>query len=277
MADPIVKLAQAGYSALTAGDENLIFSSQWPLLKIYKAGKATIYDNTDLQILTNHDLGFTPVFWWFSNTKLEDWGILTAGSSVTPAQRSEYQGMSWTGFIYADSKRLFYRSTSSNGFLGGVDIYYYLFALDLNAKYTAPKISVGSQTSAGKEGPVFKIAKAGIDAESNNLEDFIIHSDTRSPLVHTVQSAKIAPYPSGGFSAVMPHNLGYIPFFFGYRKGDSLYPDAHKSLFSFSNGVGFVADEQTIRYKDTTDTGRSYTTVVLKDPFDIDYNVEVTI
>jgi len=227
----VIKLAQPGYDVKTAGDENLIYNSNWPLLKIYKESDFTIPDVTQTTLITTHDLGFSPVFWYFANTPEASW--LNNGN-VGTAERSEFFGSVGDGTITVDSEKLQYVKPGFSFTSGQSRFYYYIFALDLAVQFTSPTIKVGTVSGSSNPTRVFKIAKEGRDVNSKNLDDFVIHSRARSPLIHSVN-----PSGSPTKSFTVSHNLGYLPMFFGYVKnaagGYSLIPTGAGGFSSFQS------------------------------------------
>lgn len=273
----VVKLAQSGQSALEAGDQDLIFSSEWPLLKIYRQGSYQANGSPANDIISTHDLGFVPVFWIFSNNIMNN--FLSAGSTgALPMQvtyRSEFNGP--TKFRPSMDKKNF-NFITDNTFTPPVQFYYYIYALDLEKPYTAPSINLGKQPKGTPPPSVFKIAKSGSPANSSNLEDFVVHSRGRSPLVHAVypHTADADSSFLNGAGFRFDHNLGYIPMFFLYANTGA--NDTSPNRWVLLNLLGFSshADEKTITV-DTNNPGLQMSLVVLKDPFFIDYNVEVNL
>lgn len=259
----VVKLAQPGYDVKTAGDENLIYSSLWPLLRIYKQGSFTISDVTQNVTIAEHDLPFTPMYWFFSNSTINGWQNTGA---VINEQRSEFFGPQANGSIVITDSALKFQT--GGGTTGSLQIYYYIFALDLLQRFTAPIIKVGNVGGGGDESRVFKIAKPGKDIHSHNLEDFVIHSRARSPLVHSVTPGTVQ---SGEFTVF--HNLGYNPMFFGYSKNSD---GSYELLPTGSGGSNsFVTDDNKVKFSESS--SRELSIVILKDPFLIEQSVSVSI
>lgn len=258
----VVKLAQPGYDVKTAGDENLIYSSEWPIPKIYLQNNTTIPDVTKSFTITTHDLQFPPFFWFFSNSTIGGW--LNSGA-VLNQNRSEFFGPTANGTISINENNLIY--TPTTGTTGSLNLYYYIFALDLSKQYIAPIIKVGSISGGDSQNFVFKLAKEGKNVSSNNLDDFVIHSRARTPLIHSVN-------PSQGVtkSFTVTHKLGYNPIFFGFTKVNGYYTMIATGSGGSSN---FTSTDQIIQFNDTG--GKEITIVILKDPFDIDYTVQVNI
>lgn len=262
--NPVVKLAQPGYDVKTAGDENLIYSSKWPLLEIYMQDTAT-FDVTKSSILARHDLQFPPVFWYFANTPETAWENFGA---ITQARRAEFFGPIGDGSLGMDASKLFYTPNSFPLTSGTARLYFYIFALDLSKQYNAPIIKVGAVSGGNNNNFAFKIAKNGKDVSSNDLSDFILHSRARSPLIHSVN-----PSPGVVKSFVINHNLGYVPMFFPYQK------NANGSYTLLPTGQGgadsLLSDINNIIF--TSAAGKELTIVVLKDPFLIDNSIRVNI
>lgn len=263
MSNPVIKLAQPGFDVKTVGDENLIYSSKWPLLPIYKQDSVT-FDCSQLDVtLATHDLGFPPVFWYFSNNTIAAWensGVIQQG------RRSEIFGPIGGGTLAVNEKRLFY--TSSFPFMSGTSqLYFYIFALDLSVQYNAPIIKTGAVTGGNDGGFVFKIAKPNKNINSHDLSDFVLHSRARSPLIHSIN-----PSPGTVTQFVVNHNLGYEPMFLAYIKVGGAY----QFLQSGQGSAGsLLADTKNITFNDSS--GKELTIVVLKDPFLLEYSRRVNI
>lgn len=272
----VVKLAQPGYDVKTAGDENLIYNSNWPLLKIYKQGSFTTSQLSDpytFETVVKHDLGYFPFFWCFANLPLETWN---APSSVTPVQRSEFMIPIQAGGVVITKDRLLFGPDNITH--GSIQFYYYIFALDLEKNYIAPQIKVGGiQGESGSN--TFKLAKEGKSIDSNRLEDYIIHSKARSPLVHMIKN-DICGSDETTYNYVASHNLGYIPMFFGFSKNTvagNETVDNYSPLFTASSGPGFIADNNTVKWRGSINNlFPLLSTVILKDPFNIEDRIDIS-
>lgn len=285
MARPfVVKLAQPGIDVKTASDENLIYNSNWPLLKIYKTGTfITTDDTTTYQVLTEHNLGYIPAFCVFTNNSIQDWWNPTG----IPQRRSEYFGFQPLQPLMTSSSLT---SGLTDVIFHGTERYkYYIWALDITKPYLAPTIKVGQQATGHGSRTVFKLAKEGKDMSSSNLEDYIIHSDARSPLVHAVFPGVTDTDPTltSGYGVTFYHNLGYVPMFFIYQSifntdGSSpeLFINPPMSYFQIFPGQGGSSgvrvDENKLQFFSAT-RGQNISFLVLKDPFNINYSVRVTI
>ena len=261
-----VKLAQPGYDVKTTGDENLIYSSRWPLLPIYKQGSMTVDISQDT-VLTEHDLGYPAAYWIFVGATPPVYSSL----DVEPREISEFNtGVLAEGAIGVDNNKLIFKAPAVPPTqTGKVNLYYYLFALDLTKQYNAPIIKVGSVAGGGGS-RVFKIAKPHKSIRSSRLEDFIIHSKARSPLIHSVNPGKV----TGGEFKVT-HGLGYNPLFFAYTY-NTYIANMYTLLPTGSGGSSILtADNETITFSEAGN--RTMSIVVLKDPFDIEYSVRVDV
>lgn len=277
MAKPfVVKLAQPGFDVKTTGDENLIYNSNWPLLKTYKSGNVTISDwSVHSTPVISHDLGYVPAFWYFANTTLES---EVSGVPVI-ANRSEFNGPVRFFPGITDSKLVF--DIQDGAGQGVVKFQYYIFALDITKPYTAPQIKVGEQ-GGGRGDTVFKLALPGKDANSTALEDFVVHSDARSPLIHAVFPGKtVADSSVSGFGFSFTHGLGYIPMFFAYVKTgvfgvDNATTDSWLLMPVGGSVLGFTVNEQTISFS-TVAPDVEVSLVILKDPFNINQLTSVVV
>lgn len=265
----VIKLAQPGYDVFTAGDENLIYSSQWPLLPIYKQGSFVIPDVTQRTTIINHNLGFVPAFWFFTNTTVEAWSG-GFGGVLQDDSRSEFFGPTGGGHIGINENTLQFVPTAFTE-TGSLRIYYYIFTIDITKLFIAPITNVGAISSGGGN-RVFKLAKPTKDVSSDSLKDYVIHSDCRSPLIHSV-------IPGIG-NLVATHNLGYNPMFFAYIQDYSnTEPGFYEMAFSGSGGSDvLVSDFNTVSYR-TAGVGlsRNISIVTLKDPFLVNYTRSVVV
>lgn len=267
---PLVKLAQQGYDVKTAGDENLIFSSEWPLLKIYQSGPFTISDVTQQQVIATHDLGFPAVFWYFTNDTILAWENF---GTLVNDKRSEFFGPTGGGTIGMTNSQLTFTPADFTA-TGSLQGYYYIFANDLTTQYTAPTNNIGGLPAGINPGRTFKIAKSGQSVKSTNLKDFVIHSDTRSPLIHSINPGTVGtdPIVAGGNSFTVEHDLTYVPMFFAYKLTNGVYT----MIATGSGGSEILTSTSTKVTFQTSLFGQQLTIVILKDPFLVNYAVSVT-
>lgn len=257
----VIKLAQPGFDIKTAGDESQIYNSNWPLLKIYKQDSFLVQDVTQTTTITTHDLQFPAMYWFFTNNKIDAWIGTTAHVAD---RRSEFFGPGGDGIVI-DNQSLKFTPSSSND-TGSLKLYYYILGIDLTKLFIAPTIKVGG-VGGFRTGHVLKLAREKKNIYSTDLRDYTVHSDCRSPLIHSVT-------PSGGLvkDFYVNHNLGYNPMFFPYQKTTSGY----KLLPTGQGGsTSITSDEQRVHFTDTA--GKEITIVILKDPFIVDYSVGVTV
>lgn len=261
---PVLKLAQPGYDVKTAGDENLIYSSKWPTLKIYKSGSYRTKTINTLNQIADHDLGFTPVFWYFANTPLQNWLV---GGTSREDTRAEFMGPVGDGAVEASNKGLVFQPVGSPAVTGPSRLYYYIFAQDIEKQYNAPTIRVGAVQGA-RPTRVLKLARPGKDIKSDDLFDYIIHSRARAPLLHSVNPSK------GAVTAfTVEHGLGYLPIFFPYVKTSR---GTWAALYTGQGGSSSIqSDEQKITF--TSAGAQEISIVVLKDPFNVDYTRRVSV
>jgi len=279
MAKPfVVKLAQSGIDVKTAGDENLVYNSNWPLLKIVKQGSITLPNQASTTKIVDHNLGYVPAFWYISNETL-DASVSNVGSFPTyDPNRAEFNGPVWTQ-PSADSTSLYSDTGTASPDRGPNTYYYYIFVLDITKPYTAPIIKSGGVIGPRNKRTVFKLAKEGKDITSSNMEDYVINSEARSPMVHAVYPFVLDSKGNGVFS----HNLGYTPLFVGYFRQDGslgvsgAIPNSWRIFTgTFDGGNGFIADDKTISYINGV-PGDHMSIVVFKDPFNVSNTIDVTI
>lgn len=274
----VIKLSQPGYDVKTAGDENLIYNSNWPLLKIYKQGSVTIDNLLNVQTVATHDLAYPPLFWYFSNSTEALWD--TSSTTVTSEARSEFMGpLGNDSRLGMDDHNLTYINSQATAPTGRLSLYYYIFALDLTKPYQAPSIKLSNAPLGGSGDKVFKLAKPGKDINSHNMGDYIIHSDARSPMIHSVTPIQLGTASNGAYTATITHNLGYVPMFFVFQKSNRTQGNPNAYIPYYTSGIGNLFGTQPDEQKIVIYTlyPQDMSIVILKDPFAIDQTIRVSI
>jgi len=246
-----IKLSQLGFDVNTAADQDLIFSSSWPLLKIAYTGTATFNDASDTTIFT-HDLGYPPFYIAFR---------IDGDNSYLFNDPQFYVNNTVFG-------------NSGSGAGTDITIRYYICRNPLNENFAADvfRTSGVSQSSFDRDFGI-KVAKEGKDVSSTDLRDFTIHSGTRSPMIHTIKYGQLEAVGSN-YDLVYTNNLGYNPIFFGFHSTDNVKfsglngrEQSNPKLFTSSTG------DLTIRNSSAT----YGSLVVFKDPFSVTTSTAVTI
>lgn len=263
MSDFGVKSSKPTFDVGTARDINLSFSSSWPLLKIAHQGRATINNLGVSQTIVTHDLGYPPMFLIFD---------LASGDSVYKS----YGAIQGGQFAVSTTELKFL----TFGGAGSSDIYYYIFRLPLNSNFEAPIINTSTEdTFEDNSDYGIKVTKDGYDTSSTDLRDYVIHSGTRMPLIHAVQSGALTEagyiYP-GGKMKEYTHNLGYVPLAFCFLNyGSNEAPFYDTNYWYALGGVGGVSNQllvsqaDSIRIEDVQNPSTvTASFVVMKDPRD---------
>ncbi len=150
-----------------------------------------------------------------------------------------------------------------------------LFTLDLSKLFIAPVVKIGG-TDGNPGSRKFKLAKEGKSIHSTRLRDFVITTDARSPLIHSVSPGKVQAGGGDiyGTGFTVEHNLGYVPLSFGYSKGS----DGYYSLLASGGGgsTRFASTSTKIIFGESS-AGRELTIVIMKDPFDAQQTGIVTV
>ena len=260
----VVKVARRGFDVQTAGDENLLYSSLWPVLSIYKEIPVNLSKSDDVEIIAEHGLGYPPMFLPFVDYS----GATTSPGAATlggPFQVSDK-------YVRIDS--LGYNFTRLKGVI-------YLYTLDLSTPYTAPIVNLGGLPGLQSSDKVFKLAKVGKSIHSTQLKDFVITTDARSPLIHSVTPGIVQ-----GGELVAEHNLGYVPLFFGYSRQNPFTGENYEYYQLMNTGGGgdvkFSSSTAQVKLKGPASgllsiNGLGASIVVLKDPFDATLGGIVTI
>jgi len=239
----------------TAADQELIFSSSWPNVSVYKAIHVQVNAPPDVGTLVyEHNLGFVPAV--FNYQLATD--IYTNGSNGLVNTRSS---------IFVDRKGIYvYPAAFGATTMLSYNLYLVITTINIeeNVQYptfkTATTRDLLSNTDYG-----FKVAKVGKSITSTSPRDYVIHSGARSPMVHSVSVGT----PSGGYFSAS-HDLPYTPMFSAFvstadyaMPGVTLDGDVWQSVTGFA---GTDANGQDIRIRDGFFYNK-YSIVIFKDPF----------
>lgn len=243
MGDIGIKLSQLGYDVKDADDKNLIFSSAWKLLKIRHTGFEVPTSFT--YTLYTHNLGYTPMVLGFYERDIQE--------TYTP-------GKSRMTRLWVNDSNIEFRSGATGA--NAAKLRFYMFDLDLEEAYDAPSIEL---TEASKESELVetdfgvKLTLPGFDVKTEtDWRNFVIHSRTRSPMVHRVVPGSKAV---GGTLFSVEHNLGYAPTFFVFAK---LAGDTHYQFLQSAEDTYAIADDTQLDVYIPYEC--DYSIVILKDP-----------
>lgn len=189
-----LKIAHAGVPIQTAGDYQLLFSSSWPVLKYLKK----VYIRSG-QESVSHDTGFVPLV------------IMYTASDVSSAWVDIRSNPPEYAIAFTFNEDIITLDTEK-GFQNSSNYIIYVFNLDITKNYTAPIIHEGGGIVEGYD-PNFgiKIVREGKDIDSKDLRDFILHSRTITPMVHSVSYQE---NPGETFSVT--YDLDYAPVCFAF-------------------------------------------------------------
>lgn len=221
------KVSQRGFDVRTCADYQLVYSSEWPLLKIQAQGSVIIPDATQDVTISTHGLGYVPAFWVFDDSTYADtW----AGAKMAYPGTSQFLAANATDLKWLGASR---------GAIGGIlTIYYYIFRSDLSTSFTA-QVFNSSPTVAGTDSDYgIKVAKPGFDVSNSDFRNFTIRSDCRSPMVHKTGTGSFGAL---GGSVTITHGLGYEPMYYFWAKltayGDGRYQMVTTAEDSFSTAT----------------------------------------
>jgi hypothetical protein len=228
-----------------SGDVNLAYSSEWPVLRIIKNGELKVLGETSTTI--PHPLKFTPM--------ILTWGP-NGGFLNMPRQN-----------IFVDSNNIYWTHPGTNTDTDDTSIM--VFDVDIETAFNANAVNVSTSSSATSTSKVgIRFTKEGKDTSSHDLRDYILHSSTRTPLLHAV----IPGTSNGSYT----HDLPYSPIFLVFAQTD-VGGISGKPYVLLNNFAGVTTDGKTITIVGQQ-TGYKTSIVILKDPFYIDSNItDVTI
>lgn len=249
-----LRIAQKGYDVKTCEDFHLAFSSSWPLLKIHETGTFTIPDATLDVTIATHNLGYTPLFWVFVNSQYVDAAYYPVGGSRI-AEPGANQ------FLAMNATDLKWQGASRGASAGVVTGRYYIFRYDNQTTFTAPIVNTATVSAGSVVNDYgFKVAKQGKSINSTDLRDYVIHSGTRSPMVHMTGHGS---FGGGGGTITVTHDLGYLPLYFTWAKITAFGDSRWQQVLS--------ADDASVTATTTTITfalpyACDYSYLIMKDP-----------
>ena len=247
-----IKVSQRDYDVRTAKDYKLEYSSSFPMMPIIASGEFDIGNNVGATIFT-HNLGYVPMWLILHEDTGGSFGNGAAGQShMVDNFLNNFFDMSTTALVH-----------NGDGGATTVKGRYYIFGIDLEKDFTAPIIASSTEeldTTSDADLYGIKVAKDGKSVFSTDLRDFTIHSGTRSPMIHSVDSAQ---YPAS--AVTIDHNLGYIPFPFLFWEFNANAPNWQHIP---SQSVSVTSTQATF----TNSSGGSsdnYSLVLLKEPLSV--------
>lgn len=267
-----IKVSQEGKDAQDSGDQDLLFSSSWPNLKIIFNGriKATtlelVQSGVSSGVVMKHNLGFVPFFIVYGIQEPSDFG--------STSTKDEYR-LKMDLPISADKTNIYISYPTGGPSVASVDIGLIIFDLNIEENFKAPSINTGTSSGARGGGDVgIKVSKENKDVSSKDLRDFVIHSRTRSPMVHEVFN--VVPTESGSTASlkdfVYTHDLPYNPMFFIYGQASGFILAPNDAYAFITSPYRLTTSQKTITLEDWV-AGKRVSIVVLKDPFIVDDNI----
>lgn len=252
-----IKVSQLGYDAENAADQNLLFSSGWPNLKIEKTGTASLFAGVDQDIYV-HNLGYPPFF------LIEQFD--SNGSRIAGVR----QRLSDPQYYVTDNKLAVHGGTDIT--LPTFNIRFYICRLPLDQPFQAPTYRLsGESQGAKKENFGVKVLKLGKNSGSTDLRDYTIHSGTRSPQVHSVTTGALGLVAPDDYELTWVNDLGYNPLFFAFTNNGNVFPEFAGQWFGPDNILGGQELENPTAVSDLTafsvEAGVLGSIVIFKDPY----------
>lgn len=185
------KIAKAGFDALTAADNDLLFNSSWPSVQHVKVRPVT--KTTEAFTSIPHGLDFPPVAFVMGGSDLM--AIMT-GCSV-------------------DDTNIYAPTDFSTGSVGDVMGTLVVYDIDISVDVEYPYTAVTSVNTTYDPNYGIKVVKEDRDIESTDLRDFILHSRCGSPLILAVKTQETVNSANPGI-VQYTSKLGYPTLNFGY-------------------------------------------------------------
>lgn len=264
MTDAVFKVSQLGYDVKTAADNELLFNSSWPLLKIAYEGDYVINSDTTQSIYA-HNLGYPAAFF------INDY---TNGYATSNATLNQAIGIN-------NSQLQYFGGAGAGSLTFPLKIHFYVYLLDLTSNYTGPIVNQSFQVpGANIDDVVIKVARPNKSISSYDYRDYSIHSGTQSPMIHMIVSQISQTTNSGNQNIqaiIANHNLGYLPLFFPFvSDGNGNY----KFTGNYTQSVPRVFGDTThtqIELGSSNVTVNPACLIVFKDPYSVDIpNLSVT-
>jgi hypothetical protein len=246
-----LKISKIGFDALTAGDKDLIYNSSWPSIQIVKVMP---FDATTFSF--EHDLGFPP------------FAVLMRSTD------NFYAGGAMTN-LPCDELNVYVPSVYSGD--GTIIIYNIDISTDVEYPYTT---QTGGNASYNYDYGI-KMVKQGLDINSEDMRDYILHTRCGSPLVLAVKTqdtcneanTNVVQYTSRiGYPTL---NFGYVriigtSFLFVTFQGEKRYYHAPLQ----SQAYPWTVTNGTTSYVSFGTTSDGGTIVCLRNPNISTTNVE---
>lgn len=244
------KVSQMEKDVRTAADQDLLYSSSWPVLRTVRYGRSTtsvIQDGTvEVANCFDHNLGYTPLFITFSAN----------------AYNGEFSRERLLLYVNDESAAIIVPPAAPGTTLT-FDFYYFLFAVDITENYTSNVFKTTTRNATKDNDFGIKVSLRDRDINSTDLRDFSIHSGTRSPMVHSINYGQ----PSGT-SFITTHTLPYKPLFYSYLNTGAEYLGKTNWFVNVNNFAATVATDSSIVLEGLLSTYYC-STVILKDPFEV--------
>jgi len=252
------KVSRQGFDVRTCADQELLYSSEFPLLKLHESGTYTIVNGAGVTTMVTHNLGYFPVFTIFNDSKA-DIGVNTNTSSFKSYGKDVY---------WATTSALVIDNDIAYAY-GARTIRYNIYRQDMFTAVDYGSILTTASTKGATDNFGIKVAKEGKSINSSDYRDFAIHSSLRSLLInkvivhdHTFDSTPSSPL----FTEA--HGLTYPPLFLSFEKMD--IDDAKAFSIYSADGPFFAADNTNINAYSTAGQYNSSDSlisfVVFKDP-----------
>lgn len=178
-----IKISKAGHDAITSADNDLLFDSAWPSLQIVKVLPAVEGD------VVAHNLGFPTAAFVMGGT---------GGFSVMFGMDTDDTN------VYV------------HGLSGDTSATLVIYRLDISTDVEYPYTSTQSESTIYNKDYGIKMVKSGLDIESTDLRDYLIHSRCGSPLILAVKTQATVNPVNPSTIIQYTSTIGYPTLNFGY-------------------------------------------------------------
>lgn len=236
MSDVGLYVSKPGQSLDPSSDASILFSSDYPTLKIFLEGTTRVFGTGTFQI--PHGLNYAPAF-----------------LAITTVSNSYFDSsdITITRFVGNVDDTNFYCSYNS---AIGTTIRYYIFDTRLEefATYQSGANFLDSPMESDNYG--ISITKEGYKVGNPDMRNYILNSSCMNMILY--KKHYISSISGSSYNLSLAHNLGYVPFFLLYTYNATVIGGA-KSWVSLNNAAyqnSAIADDtnitSTITFSDTT-------------------------
>jgi hypothetical protein len=261
-----IKFAKAGYNVENASDYELLFNSAWPSIAI-KFDTSVLVPTGEVVPLAHNLNGYFMAFAYATNAngqfvgRIGQSGTLSDGGNMT---------------FYIGQNSVYISGDFQNPYTVNVKIYTIDLTQSVNYTFINPP-----STQIGAYTPRYgaRYVKQGKSINSNNLNDFIFHTQAMTPAILSVlteQDGTAASFGTDLNQLIYVNPAGYVPWIYGFEGNNStsFEPLVYSpSAFAIQDAQGLLinGDTTSLTYYNQLPA----TLIVLRDPLFVANSIQV--